>query len=229
LDAVLNINEPSMSTSSQNPQKQPAQPKKGGATRERILAMAEELILEQGYTATSIGEILERSHITKGGFFYHFEGKNDLAVALMERYRNNDRIFFTGLSDQARALVEDPLQQMLLFLKLLADALGNLPDVHPGCLVATFVYEASQVEDSVHRLNEEVLKDWRALFREHLDLIDEQYEKRIEVDNDVLSDALTSALEGGIIISKALQDQRLLPNQILQYRNYIKLIYGIET
>ncbi len=217
-----------MSTSSKESVCPQVQEKKGGTTRERILAMAEALILEQGFTATSIGDILERAHITKGGFFYHFEGKNDLAVALMERYRANDRIFFQGLSDQARALVEDPLQQMLLFLKLLADAMGNLPDVHPGCLVATFVYEASQVDDTVHQLNEEVLRDWRALFRGHLELIDEQYEKRLEMDNDALSDALTSTIEGGIIISKALRDQQLLSDQILQYRNYIKLIYGIE-
>ena len=217
-----------MPNTNQDVDRQQKQKSKGDATRERILSVAEALILKQGYTATSIGEILEHSHITKGGFFYHFEGKNDLAVALMERYRANDRVFFTGLSEQAKALVEDPLQQMLLFLKLLADGFSNLTDVHPGCLVATFVYEASQVDDSVHRLNEAALRDWRALFRELLDGVDARYEKGVDVDNDALADALTSAIEGGIIISKALQDQQLLPDQILQYRNYIKLIYGIE-
>ena len=215
-----------MTTTSQD---RDVQQKKGDATRERILAVAESLILDQGYTATSIGEILDRSHITKGGFFYHFAGKNELAVALMERYQENDRAFFTGLADQARELVEDPLQQMLLFLKLVADAMSNLPDVHPGCLVATFVYEAKQVDDDVHSVNVAVLKEWRALFAAQLDLVDQLYDKRIDVDNDVLADNLTSVIEGGIIISKALNRQQLLSDQILQYRNYIKLIYGIET
>lgn len=200
---------------------------KGAATRERILEVAEGLILQQGYSGTSIEDILQGAHITKGGFFYHFNGKNDLAVALMERYQVNDREFFMGLANQAYDLVEDPLQQLLLFLKLMADAMANLPEVHPGCLVATFCYESQQVDEDVRRINIEVLKEWRGMFREHLERTDEKHNKSLDIDNDTLADNLTSVIEGGIIISKAMNNQRILVDQILQYRNYIKLLYGV--
>ena len=94
---------------------------KGEQTREQILAIAEELILKNGYTATSIDQIITESGITKGGFFYHFDGKNDLARHLMLRYLEQDEIFFQSLKDRATALTEDPLQQLLLFLKLMAE------------------------------------------------------------------------------------------------------------
>jgi len=200
---------------------------KGSATRERILEAAESIILNRGYSGTSIEDILERAHITKGGFFYHFEGKNDLAVGLLERYRTNDRIFFQELADRARELVEDPLQQMLLFLKLLAEAMANLPSVHPGCLVATFTYECEQVNEVVKSMNREVILEWRDTFKAHLELIDAAYDKRTDESADSLADMLTGIIEGGIVMSKALGDQSVLVEQILQYRNYLKLLYGV--
>ncbi len=199
------------------------------STRERILEVSEGLVLNNGYTATSISDIIEQAHITKGGFFYHFEGKNELAVALMKRYQLNDRIFFNGLIDQAKALVEDPLQQLLLFLKLLADAMANLPDVHQGCLIATFVYEARQVDEQVHHLNKAVLLEWREIFKSLLDSADAKHPKKIEADNASLADTLSSTIEGGIILSKALGNQALLSDQILHYRSHIKLLYEVNS
>jgi AcrR family transcriptional regulator len=201
---------------------------KGAATKDRILEVSEKLILKQGYAGTSIEDILTHAHITKGGFFYHFQGKNDLAIALMERYQVNDRTFFVGLADRAQNLVEDPLQQLLLFLKLLADAMSELPEVHPGCLVATFVYESQQVDADVQRINREVIEVWRGLFREQILRADEIYSRNLSIEVDTLADNLTSVIEGGIIVSKALNEKKILTDQILQYRNYIKLLYAVQ-
>ena len=52
---------------------------KGERTRNEIMKIAEGLVLQRGFAGTSIERILEEADITKGGFFYHFEGKNDLA------------------------------------------------------------------------------------------------------------------------------------------------------
>jgi len=41
-----------------------------------------------------------------------------------------------------------------------------------------------------------------------------------------LADTLTSIIEGGIILSKAFNAAERLVTQILQYRNYIRLLYG---
>jgi len=49
---------------------------RSNSSRERILACAEAVILQKGFGGTSIDDILESASITKGGFFYHFDGKN---------------------------------------------------------------------------------------------------------------------------------------------------------
>jgi TetR/AcrR family transcriptional repressor of nem operon len=88
---------------------------KGEQTREHILATAESIILQRGYSGTSIEEIISEVGITKGGFFYHFDGKNDLAKNLILRYLDKDVKFFTDLAERAQSLTEDPLQQLFAF------------------------------------------------------------------------------------------------------------------
>ena len=201
---------------------------KGERTREHVLATAETLILNRGYSGTSIDEIISRSGLTKGGFFYHFEGKADLARHLMLRYLDRDMTFFAELSERARSLVEDPLQQFLLFLKLLAESMADLPDIHPGCLIASFTYEAQQFDEQVKGLNAEGLLSWRNLFLAHLEEVAEKYPPKTEQSLEDLADMLSSIMEGGIIMSKVLEDSDVLPSQLLNYRNYIRLLFDDE-
>lgn len=201
-------------------------PTKGELTRENILGIAERIILQKGFSGTSIDEIIESASITKGGFFYHFKGKEDLARHLMLRYQAADDIFFNDLFDRADSLSEDPLQQMLIFLKLLAEAMGNLPETHPGCLVASFTYENQQFNDDVKQIICDCLVGWRRLFAKKLSRISVAYPMKVETDIMELADTLTSIVEGGIILSRAFNEPERLVNQILQYRNYIRLLYG---
>lgn len=200
--------------------------KKGAETREHILATAESIILERGYAGTSIEDIIKAAGITKGGFFYHFEGKNDLACKLMLRYLVQDKAFFEGLIERAGQLSEDPLQQYLIFLKLLAEAMADLPGTHPGCLVASFTYEARQFDDDVQNLNAEGVMAWRRVFLEMLERAAAKYPLLIERPLEELADMLTSTIEGGIVVSKVLDDADILPAQLLQYRNYVRLAFG---
>lgn len=199
---------------------------KGEQTREHILSTAEGLILNQGYSGTSIEEIIGKAGITKGGFFYHFDGKNDLARKLILRYLEQDERFFTGLVDRSHELTEDPLQQLLIFLKLMAEAMADLPGTHPGCLVASFTYESHQFDDEVRKLNAEGLLSWRHMFLEQFEKVAEKYPMKIDRPLEELADMLTSVIEGGIVMSRCLDDRDILPNQLLHYRNYIRMVFG---
>ena len=105
---------------------------KGEETRENILNIAQSIMLQKGFAGTSLDEIIAASNITKGGFFYHFNSKDDLAVHLMLKYQRDDIAFFSGLFDRAEELSDDPLQQMLVFLKLLSEAMAEVQKNHPG-------------------------------------------------------------------------------------------------
>lgn len=54
----------------------------GAQTRERILAVAQELFTRQGYDKTSLRDIAERLEITKAALYYYFPRKEDILLEL---------------------------------------------------------------------------------------------------------------------------------------------------
>lgn len=201
-------------------------PSKGEQTRARIMDIAEDAVLHKGFASTSIEEIITEAGITKSGFFYHFSDKNDLAKALLQRYTVNEWRVFERLFAQAEALSEDPLHSFLIFLKLFAEMMGDLPNGHPGCLVASYVYQDFMFSKDVRAMTTEGHHIWRRRFRERLDRIAERYPPRIEVDLNDMADMLSAVADGGIILSKSLHDPGALPRQIMQYRTYVRLVFG---
>jgi TetR/AcrR family transcriptional regulator, transcriptional repressor for nem operon len=198
---------------------------KGEATRERVLDLAEEAVLQKGFGATTIDELIAQAGLTKSGFFYHFRDKNDLAQALLRRYiqRHNDII--DAMMRKASELTDDPLQHFLIGLKFFADMLADLPKTHPGCIVAAFCYQDQQFSKSIRDLNAEGVRAWRSRIAAMLDNIAKRYPPREGVDLDALADMATTIVEGGIILSRTLNDKSMLAQQMLAYRNYVKLAF----
>ena len=101
-------------------------------TRTRILDLAESAVLEKGFDATSIDEIVAAAEITKGGFFYHFPDKTALARALIERYIAREEALFDDLFIRAAELSDDPLHSFLIGLRLMAELLVTCPEATPA-------------------------------------------------------------------------------------------------
>jgi AcrR family transcriptional regulator len=199
---------------------------KGERTRDRILDMAYDAILHKGFAATSIEELVEAAGITKSGFFYHFRDKNDLARQLLERFLAEDNGILDALSQRARALSEDPLQSFLIFLNLYAEMLDDLPEHHPGCLVASITYQDQLFCPEVRRINAEAVLGWRARFRSWLEEIAAVHPPRTVLDLDAMADHFTVIVEGALVFNRALPNHGLMGRQMRLFRETVKLLFA---
>jgi len=199
---------------------------KGEATREQLLNVAEAAVLEKGFAGTSIEELIAAVGITKSGFFYHFKDKGALAKALLERYVAREERMFDELFSRADELTGDPLHGFLVGLKLLAEAMADLPRGHAGCLIAAITYQERLFDQEVRDLNTAAVLKWRARFRDHLAHIADRYPARVDVNLDDVADMLSVVADGGIILSKAVDDREALARQILLYRDFVRLVFA---
>jgi TetR/AcrR family transcriptional regulator, transcriptional repressor for nem operon len=198
---------------------------KGQDTRTRILDIAQDAVLAKGFDATSIDEIVAAAEITKGGFFYHFPDKNALARALLERHIVVEDQLFDNLFDRARELNDDPLHAMLIALKLLAELLQDMPNGHPGCLVASAAYHDRLFDADVRALNRRAVLGWRDRFRGYFAEIAQRYPPHDPVDLDQLADMVNTVVEGGLVMSRALGEPHMIVGQILLLRSYVRLLF----
>ena len=198
---------------------------KGGRTRERILDLAEDAIIHKGFAATSIDELVEGAGISKSTFFYHFRDKNDLARQLIQRFIDRDVEIHACLESRARSLSDDPLQALLIYLRLFGEMMDDLPSTHPGCLVAAITYQDRLFDREVCRLNEQAVRSWRERFHAWLKKIAEIYPPGAPVDLEALADAFNVMADGGIITSRALGEQAVLGRQARLLHDFIKLLF----
>ncbi len=196
------------------------------SARDRLLDEAESSVLRKGFGATSIEELVAATGLSKSGFFYHFKDKNELAKALLARYIETDRRLLDELFARADALNDDPLHGFLVFLKFLAETLEELPDVHPGCMVASICYQEQLFSHEVREMNKEALLAWRRRFHIRLLEIAMRYPPRVEVDLQDLADMAAALTDGGITLSRTLRDAAILPKQVMLYRAFIRALFA---
>lgn len=201
-------------------------PRDGTVTREKIMDSAEALILEQGFSATTVDRIIQRAEITKGSFFYHFDTKAALAQALVERFARLDLAHLDTKMARAEKLASDPLQQMLVFIGLFQEEAEGLTEPYPGCLFASYVYEGGLFDEVTHRVIIDAMLEWRRQLAAKFRAIAERYRPRAEADADSLADLMTVVFEGAFIMSKTLKEPDIVADQLGHYRTYIELLFA---
>ncbi len=77
----------------------------------------------------------------------------------------------------------------------------------------------------MRELNASGLIAWRHRFKSRLDNIAERYPPRMAVDLGDVADMLSALADGGIILSKALNEPRALQNQINLYREFVRALF----
>ncbi|GCF94210.1 TetR family transcriptional regulator [Enterococcus florum] len=83
---------------------------------QKILQVAEQLFMTQGYEATSTRQIAEALQITQPNLYYHFKKKEDIYVAVMNALAREVKFQLKQLA-QEQAPLEAKLSTMLLYLQ----------------------------------------------------------------------------------------------------------------
>lgn len=200
--------------------------KQGSSTRERILDTAHDMVLRQGYAATSLDQILGKTGVTKGAFFYHFKSKEDLARALFERYLRSDREVLEQSLHRAEKLASDPLQQILLAIGFLEEMFSGVEEPHPGCLIASYCYQNELMTPETTAQGRAALALWRDAIAAKLRAAARIHPPRVEPDFDALGDLPNVVIEGGFVMAKVYGDPKFLARQLRQLRHLIELAFA---
>lgn len=193
--------------------------------RDRILEVAHDAIIAKGFDATSIEEIAAAVDISRAGFFYHFPDKNALARALIERQIVEEGEMLQDMINRAAELSDDPLQQILIIMRLMAERYVEIPGGYVGCILASATYQDRLFDAEVRAANRRAILAWRDRFRPFFERVAERHPPQEPVDAGEMADMLNSIIEGGMILSRGIGDPQVLVQQVLLARQMVKLLY----
>src|SRR5262245_10413327 len=79
------------------------------SSRERIIEVAADLFLKQGYGATGIAQILDAAGILRGSLYYHFPTKEDLLLATLQWRK---KMMWPEVIQPVFDRIDDPLERV---------------------------------------------------------------------------------------------------------------------
>lgn len=200
-------------------------PKDGSINRERILDAAQHLVIENGFAATSLDQVLTQVGTSKGAFFHHFDSKLDLGRALTERYVAAD------VGQLSRALeetadVEDPAERVVAFVRCFEEAADQIMTAQSNCLYVAVLTEQQLVSNGTADLITHAIEVWR---EEIVGLLDAATESRgLDLgDADALADHVFVTFEGAFLLCRSTGKPEHMRAQLGVLRRLLGAMLGL--
>jgi len=184
-------------------------------------------MIEQGYNATPLDQVIAESSSSKGAFFHHFRSKADLALRLVERYVVAD-LAHLDAGVAAIAGIEDPAARVVAFLRFYEDGAEELMSEQSGCLFATVLAEREFSGGDINALVAKTELAWRAAL---VDLLRPAIAARrpgLGIDVDALADHLYTTFEGGFILCRTLEETAAMGAQLRVFRQLVEALFRLD-
>lgn len=192
--------------------------------RERILDAATQLVMERGFSATTVDAIIDAADASKGAFFHHFASKADLGRVMVERYASADGELLEQLMAVAEERASDPAQQLIEFVLAFEEGIEDLSLAQPGCVFVSFIYDQFPGQEGVQEFIVGDIVHWRERILDKLTQSAELRPLPIDVDLESLADLAFTILEGGFILARATGEPLKLRDQLRHLRHYLTLL-----
>ncbi|MEV5908644.1 TetR family transcriptional regulator [Streptomyces sp. WAC 01325] len=178
--------------------------------KQKILGAARSLIEGRGYSALGVAEICKAAGVPKGSFYYFFESKESLALAVVDEHWTAQR------RDWVRVLEADgePLERLRgLFEETQAGqrAVQEGCGTVSGCLFGNLTLELSNQTEAVRRRLQEI-------FDAQVDMVETVVKEARERGDVTVADtreaarAVVAQLEGQVMFAKLYNStERLTP------------------
>jgi len=194
-------------------------PKERGTARERTLDAATALLLKRGYGATSLDEICGAAGVTKGGLFYHFASKEQLAAAAVERFLQTLVEVGAAARSEEGADAVSVLDQYVASLPVLLES----PALERGCLLGAMAIQTAESHPEVWSSARDALTAWRSSL---VGLIEAAAaERSLEVDAGELADGLLAAVEGGLLLDRSGASSGAAVTAVNHFRRYLSQLF----
>ena len=120
---------------------------RSSSSKENLLAAAKELFLARGYAAATVDAICEKAGLTKGSFYYFFDSKEDLGLAVLDwSLQRSAQMLASG----PHVRIVDPLEKAFAFLEHLEKC---SPEIWSGgCLLGSFSLELADTNSRMQQV-----------------------------------------------------------------------------
>ena len=177
--------------------------KQGQKTKNIILEASNKSFYEKGYDATSFGDIVKITGLSKGNITYHFKTKKDIVEAIITRRTSElDTIMQVWESQSS-----EPKERLYLFCQMLINEKKELQNY--GCPLGTMISEFAKNNDTLHPYS-------LVMFEHIISWCSEQYILMHCSKKEAKTNAmrLLSRLQGIALVGHTFRDMQFIEDEV---------------
>ncbi len=170
--------------------------------RRELLKTIGHLIKKNGFAATGIDTLMQRTGMTSGAFYSHFASKNELLQALVASELTASSALWAGRTqDSVEEWIDSELERYL--------SLQHVQHPEEGCLLPALAAEIARADASVRTIYEQALLQGHCILSRRL-------------GDDDLAWAVINQMVGSILVARALPSETLQRTLLNASKNVLK-------
>ena len=189
-------------------------------TRSEILRAAFDEIYANGFHASSLDAILERTALTKGALFHQFASKLELGYAVVDEV-----IVPMTLARWITPLeaFDDPLKGIIT---LVERNIGESPaaELGLGCPLGNLIQEMSNTDTEFRRRLRRCVEIWIDGVAEHIERGRRTGYVRRSVKPRAVAEYVVVTIEGLFAVAKGLRDKSVVPGFVSSLRTFFETV-----
>lgn len=172
------------------------------ATRDEIIAAADDLFYRQGFEKTSFADIAGVVNISRGNFYHHFKTKDEILDAVIEK-RLADR---QAMLDKWEIDGETPEARIRSFIDILI--VNGEKIKRYGCPIGTLTSELAKLNHAAQGEANKLFTVFRAWLKRQFEVMGR------EDDADDLAMHLLARSQGAATLANAYQDDAFIAREL---------------
>jgi AcrR family transcriptional regulator len=186
--------------------------------RDRIVEAAMELFWAKGYNSTSIADILSRTQLNSGSLYHVFPGKQDILIAVLERYRDG---LYPMLVEPAWSGVDDPIERIFALLAKYRWLILETECTY-GCPIGSLALELHDADPAVRELLAVNFAGWVGAIERCL--ADAHDRLPADLDRRALAEFVLTTMEGGVMQSRTHRDVGHFDRGVAMLRDHFAML-----
>ena len=190
-------------------------------SKTKLLDAAQNVFRAKGYAATTVDDICHAAGVTKGSFFHHFKGKEELTVDAAAHWSTwTEALFAAAPSHQA----SDPRERVLGYVDFRAAILNrDVPDF--TCLLGTLVQETYATHPAIRAACDKGMSSHIANLTRDIEAAKQRYTPDAPWSAEGVGYFIQAVLQGSFIFAKAKGGSEVARENLGHLRRYLESLF----
>jgi TetR/AcrR family transcriptional regulator, transcriptional repressor for nem operon len=193
-------------------------------SKTKILNAALRVVRAKGYSATRIEDICAAAGLTKGSFFHHFKGKEELAIAAAQHWGMVTGGTFAAAPYHRYA---EPLDRLLAYVDFRKALISGNPSQF-SCFAGTTVQEVFETHPMIRDACSATMTGHAATLEADIAAAMRQHGVNGKWTAKSLALHTQAVIQGAFILAKATQDPKVAIASLDHLRRYLELLFHPE-